>query len=91
MKLTKSKLREIIKKELFEKLEMGYAGYRAYVSVTRRDFKNLERNFKTFINDLSKDKDNPDNKKMASELNKIYKKDLIGLKNKFESWLKTNT
>tara|TARA_Y100000310_G_C20021133_1_gene507418 strand:+ start:246 stop:521 length:276 start_codon:yes stop_codon:yes gene_type:complete len=91
MKLTKSKLREIIKKELFEKLEMGYAGYRAYVSVTRRDFKNLERNFKTFINDLSKDRDNPDNKKMASELNKIYKKDLIGLKNKFESWLKTNT
>ena len=91
MKLTKSKLREIIKKELFEKLEMGYAGYSAYVSVTRRDFKNLERNFKTFINDLSKDRDNPDNKKMASELNKIYKKDLIGLKNKFESWLKTNT
>jgi len=80
-----------LKDLITEKLELGLGGYKAYNEITERDLNNIERNLKRFIKDLQRDKDNPDNKKMAAELNQVYKKDFMNLKSKYEKWFKGNT
>ena len=80
-----------LKDLITEKLELGLGGYKAYNEVTERDLNNIEINLKRFVRDLQRDKDNPDNKKMAAELKQLYKKDFMNLRSKYEKWFKGNT
>jgi|5_EtaG_2_1085323.scaffolds.fasta_scaffold04917_6 hypothetical protein len=73
-----------------EKIPMGFAGYKNYFDTIEKAMERVERNMKTLIKDLARDKDG-DYKKEVLELQKIYKRNLIELKVKFADFKRKNT
>ena len=69
---------------------MGFAGYKNYFDIIEKSINRVERNFKTLIKDLARDKDG-DYKKEVTELQRLYKRNLIELKIKFADFKRKNT
>mgnify|MGYP001189468566 CR=1 FL=1 len=75
---------------LEEKIPMGFAGYKNYFDTIEKGIERVERNMKTLIKDLARDKDG-DYKKEVLELQKIYKRNLIEFKVKLADFKRKNT
>ena len=73
-----------------DKIPMGFAGYDNYFKTIESAMDRVEKNMKTLIKDLSRDKDG-DYKKQVMELQKLYKRNLIELKVKFADFKRKNT
>ena len=68
-----------------DKIPMGFAGYDNYFKTIESAMDRVERNMKTLIKDLARDK------KQVMELQKLYKRNLIELKVKFADFKRKNT
>ena len=73
-----------------DRIPMGFAGYKNYFDIIEKAIDRVDRNFKTLIKDLARDKDG-DYKKEVTELQRLYKRNLIELKVKFADFKRKNT
>jgi len=73
-----------------DKIPMGFAGYKNYFDTIEKAISRVERNMKTLIKDLGRDKDG-DYKRQVIELQKLYKNNLIEFKVKLADFKRKNT
>ena len=72
------------------KIKMGFAGYDNYFKTIESAMDRVDRNMKTLMKDLAKDKD-ADYKRQVLELQRFYKKYVIEMKVKLADWKRKNT
>lgn len=87
MKLTKTKLKDLIRTELKEAIPTGSAGFDQYFVIIDRQITNLENNIKRLIKELSQEK----LRKESKDLMRLYKKYLIEFRVRFEDFKRKNT
>jgi len=96
-KITKSQLREMIRKEIQhlneDKIRMGFAGFDSYFTSIERNIESVGRTLKTLIKDLAKDtkEGEADYSKQVKELQIFYKKYIIEMDIKFKQFKRKNT
>jgi len=73
-----------------DKIPMGFAGYSSYFDTIEKAIVRVERNMKTLIKDLGRDKDG-DYKRQVIELQRLYKRNLIEFKVKLADFKRKNT
>ena len=73
-----------------DKIRMCFAGYKNYFDIIEKAINRVERNMKTLIKDLGRDKDG-DYKRQVIELQKLFKNNLIEFKVKLADFKRKNT
>ena len=73
-----------------DKIPMGFAGDSSYFDTIEKAIVRVERNMKTLIKDLGRDKDG-DYKRQVIESQRLYKRNLIEFKVKLADFKRKNT